>query len=207
RRGDLRMLFWPPKRFLRFLSCVGIGVPIWFMVGVILMFAPEFAKVLQIQGKVTAGYAILFGYAGLSIGDILTGVLSQKVRSRKKVVLGALLTLLVLVYATLLSRGMTSQVFYTYCLLLGIAGGYWALFVTVAAEQVGTNIRSLVAISAPNFVRGSVAIITSAFSFGVPSMGLVGSALTVGTVTIALGLLSLHALEETFGKDLNYVER
>ena len=207
RRGDLRMLFWPPRRFLRFLSCVGIAIPIWYVVSVILTFAPEFARVLPIEGRVTAAYAILWGYAGLSAGDLLSGLLSQYFRSRKKVVLGFLLALLVLVVATLNSSGISADMFYAYCFLLGCAGGYWALFITLSAEQVGTNIRSLVATSAPNFVRGSVALVTLAFNFGTPRLGLVGSALAVGGTCIAIALISLRALEETFGKDLNYVER
>ncbi len=206
RRGDLLMLLNKPKRFIRFVACVGIGIPIWFVVGILMTFAPEFSQALHIQGPVTAGYAILFCYAGLSVGDFASGFLSQIFGTRRRVVLSALLMLLALVFTLLLSRGLSNQAFYALCFALGLSTGYWAIFVTVAAEHFGTNLRATVATSVPNLVRGSVVILTSSFRGLVEPLGILGSAMLVGTVSILLALISLAYLEETFGRDLDYLE-
>ncbi len=206
KRGDIRMLFNTRKRLLRFASCIGIGVPIWFVVGVVMTFAPEFAVALNIQGPVTAGWAILYCYVGISVGDLLSGFLSQYFGTRKKVVLFSLLTLIVLVPVTLLSHSMTNSVFYFYAVLLGLATGYWAVFITMAAENFGTNLRSTVATSVPNIVRGTVVLITSSFRFLVEPLGLVGSALAVFFACILIGYFSLRGLEETFAKELDFIE-
>lgn len=208
RRGDIFMLFNNRERLVRFLSCIGIGVPIWYVVGVLMTFAPEFATALNIQGPVTAGYAILFCYAGLSLGDFLSGGLSQYFHTRKKVVLISIVSLTVLVVATLtVTRGMSNSVFYAFCALLGLASGYWAIFATMGAESFGTNLRATVATSVPNFVRGSVVLSTSSFRALVDPLGIIGSALAVGFGAAFIGLISLRTLEETHGKDLDYIEK
>ncbi len=206
RRGDLSLFLQQPKRLLKFFCCIGIGIPVWCVVGVIMSFAPEFAVALNIQGPVTSGSAILFCYVGISSGDLLSGCLSQYFGTRKKVVFISLILLSILVAGALLSYGMSSKVFYTYAVLMGLATGYWAVFVTMAAEQFGTNLRSTVATSVPNLVRGTVVISTSLFRFLVPSMGIVGSAAVVFALFIALGFVSLSQLEETHGKDLDFLE-
>jgi MFS family permease len=206
RRGDLSLFLQQPKRLLKFICCIGIGIPVWCVVGVIMSFAPEFARALDIQGPVTAGSAILFCYIGISSGDLISGCLSQYFGTRKKVVLVSLVILSGLVVATLLSRGMSNKVFYTYAILMGLATGYWAVFVTMAAEQFGTNLRSTVATSVPNLVRGTVVVSTSLFRFLVPPLGIIGSAAVVFSLFIALGFVSLRQLDETHGKDLDFLE-
>lgn len=206
RRGDIRMLFNNRKRFLRFASCVGIGVPVWCVVGILMTFAPEFAQALNVQGPVTAGWAILYCYIGISAGDLISGFLSQYFGTRKRVVLISLGAILILFPLTLFSQGMSNTLFYFYSVLLGLATGYWAVFITMAAEHFGTNLRSTVATSVPNIVRGTVVIVTSAFRLLVEPFGLVGSALIVCCVCLLIAYLSLQALEETFGKELDYLE-
>jgi MFS family permease len=207
RKGDIWMLVSRRKRLLRFLSCIGIGIPVWCVVGIIMTFAPEFAEALQIQGPVTAGWAILYCYIGVSVGDLLSGFLSQYFGTRKKVILVSLGALLVLFPITLFSRGMSNHLFYFYAVLLGLATGYWAVFITVAAEHFGTNLRATVTTSVPNIVRGTVVPITLAFRSMVDSLGLVGSALVVCVACLGLAYASLQALEETFGADLDYLEK
>lgn len=205
-KGDLRLFFTRPARALRFLACVGIGIPIWCVVGILMTFAPEFARELQIEGPVTAGRAILFCYVGVSLGDLISGFLSQYFQTRKKVVSYSLLALLVFIPLTLFSYQMTNTLFYTYAVVLGLATGYWAVFVTMAAEHFGTNLRSTVATSVPNLVRGTVVPVTLSFSALSHSIGLVGSALAVCLTCIGIAFFSLSYLDETFGTELDFLE-
>jgi len=204
-RGNFLSLFTSGKRFLKYLRCILIGVPSWFVVGVLVTFSPEFAKALGISGKVETAYAVLYVYLGLTIGDLLSGVISQQLRSRKLVVLGFLgLTFL---FTCLYFRPSVSPaLFYTTICLLGIGIGYWAIFVTIAAEQFGTNIRATVATSVPNFVRASVVPITLGFKFFREQFGILPGGFLVGVISIGIAALALWGMEETFGKDLDYEE-
>jgi MFS family permease len=206
RKGDFLSLFTSRARFFKYLRCVLIGVPTWFVVGVLITFSPEFARLLNVEGTITAGRAILFTYLGLVIGDFGSGFISQLIGSRKKVVFAfvGFTFLFVLVY--LFGRSFSVVQFYTLCLLLGIGMGYWAVFVTIAAEQFGTNLRSTVTTTVPNFVRGSTIVITLSFNLAASQLGFLHGALVVGCVVFALAFSALYAMEETFSKNLDYVE-
>ncbi len=206
RRGDVRMLFSSRERFFKYLFCILIGVPVWYVVGILVTFSPEIAQALSATEPVKPGSGILFCYAGISLGDIASGFLSQYLGSRKKVVASCLGMLTILVAILLFSSGFSATYFYTFCFLMGLATGYWAVFVTIAAEQFGTNMRATVTTSTPNFVRGSVVVLTLSFDLIKPVFGIVGSAMAVGATCLALAFYSLSRLEETFGKELNYYE-
>ncbi len=206
RRGNFLALFTNKGRFLRYLNSILIGVPIWFVVAVLITFAPEFAKALGTAGTVTAGNAVMFCYLGLVFGDLSSGLLSQVLRSRKKVVLIYLLLTIAAISVYFLQGSAGPELFYGVCVALGFAVGYWAIFVTVAAEQFGTNLRATVATTVPNFVRGMVVPITTLFQLGRPYFGLKGSALAVGVLCLAVAFAALASLEETFHKDLDYFE-
>lgn len=206
KRGDFFMLLRSGPRLVRYLACILIGVPIWFVIGILVTFSPEICRELGATDTVSAGSAILFAYLGLVVGDISSGVMSQIVRSRKKVVLGFMLATAALIVVFLTSRGHSPAYYYFLCFLTGTAVGYWALFATVAAEQFGTNIRATVAITAPNFVRGSVVLVTLLFQMLKTEHGLVWSALSVGLGCSVVALLALALLRETFGKDLDFIE-
>lgn len=206
-RGNVLMIFAKGERLGRYLRSVFIGTPTWFMVGVLVTFSPEFAKALAVTGPVVAGNAVMFFYLGLVIGDVASGVLSQVLRSRRKVVLLFLAATAVGVVAYfVVPRGGSPALFYGVCLALGTAGGYWAIFVTVAAEQFGTNLRATVATTVPNVVRGMVPPITAAFLWARGALGLVPGTLAVGAVCVALALVAAAGLRETFGTDLDWVE-
>jgi MFS family permease len=206
KRGHVWMLFSSKTNFLKYLRCILIGVPIWYVVGVLITFSPEFGKAMNMSETVKAGHAVMWSYLGLSIGDLTSGLFSQFLKSRKKSVL-LFLTLTFLVCALYLTlHTPTLVVFYFVCSLLGFATGYWAVFVTIAAEQFGTNLRSTVATTVPNFVRGSVIPITLIFDYLSSSRGLIQGAALVGTLCLALALLSVWKMEETFHKDLDYLE-
>jgi len=205
-RGNMLTLFTDRSRFFRYLNSIMIGVPIWFVVGVLITFSPEFATELGITGVVSAGNAVMYCYLGLVLGDLSSGLLSQLLQSRKRVVLLFLLLTVGAVALYFLQIGQSPQFFYIVCALLGFAGGYWAIFVTVAAEQFGTNLRATVATTVPNLVRGMVVPITILFQFFRGHLGMEIGALAVGSICIIAAFLSLNALEETFHKDLNYYE-
>lgn len=207
RKGDLRMLVFPASRFLKYVRSILIGVPIWFVVGILVTFSPELAKELGISEPIKAGNSVLFCYLGLSLGDLVSGYLSQILKTRK-IVVGAFIAItcaLTFVYV-FGAQGWSSAAFYSLCIGLGFGSGYWAVFVTSAAEQFGTNLRATVTTSAPNFVRGSVVLLTMSFQNLKPSIGLLQSALVVGIVSFIVAGFSLWGLEETFGKELDYLE-
>jgi hypothetical protein len=182
-------------------------VPIWVANAILVAGAPEFAKALGVTGAVTPGDAVMLFYGGLVLGDVSSGVLSQLIGSRKRVVL-LFLTLLVGAYAAyfLAGRGASPGLFLALIGLLGVTSGYWAIFATVAAEQFGTNIRATVATTVPNFVRGLVVVVTLSFSWLKPQLGLTGAALAVGAFWFVIAFAGAFRLRETFGVDLDYVE-
>ena len=205
-KGKFLSLFSSRERIKRYVNCILIGLPIWFVVGVLITFSPEFAKVLGYRDPIIAGTSIMFTYTGLIFGDFISGFISQYLKSRKKVVAWFILLSLLFILIYLFVPGKTSFYFYSLCVLLGFAIGYWAVFITIASEQFGTNMRSTVTTTVPNFVRGAVIPITLAFEFFRSSLGMVYSALVVGIITLVIALFALYHLTETFGKDLNYIE-
>ncbi len=206
KKGDFFSLFKKKELFLKYIKAILIGVPLWYVVGILVMFSPEFAKTLSIIGEVKAGMALMYCYIGLSIGDLASGFLSQKLQSRKKAyaIFLAISTLTVLYYYSL--KGASANEFYFVMFLLGVFCGYWALFITMAAEQFGTNIRATVATTVPNFVRGSVVPVTMSFMFLKDSQGVLMAGAIVGLIVFALGFVMLYLTKETFHKDLDYIE-
>jgi len=210
-RGNFFQLFAKRTRFSKFMGSIFIGLPIWFVIGILITFSPEFAVALKIDGTVVAGDAVMFSYIGLAVGDLSSGILSQMVESRKKVVRLFIFLTLISILLFLFTPGRSPFAFYVTCFLLGIGVGYWALFVTIAAEQFGTNLRSTVATSVPNFIRGTVVLMVPAFRFlrveyGGGDSGIIYGALTVGLFTIAIALIALGYIHETFGRDMNFLE-
>jgi putative MFS transporter len=205
-RGDFLSLFTRGERFLRYLRCILIGLPTWFVVAILITSAPEFAPKVGVTGPVAAGTAVAFCYSGITIGSFGSGILSQVWGSRKKVVFLFILGTLAGVATYLTARGLSPVAFYLLAGYLGLMAGYWAVFVTIAAEQFGTNLRATVATTVPNFVRGSVPLITLGFSALRGPLGYVGSAWTVGLICIALALVSLLGMSETAGRDLDFLE-
>jgi putative MFS transporter len=206
-KGSFLKLFTSVDRFSRYAYCILIGLPIWFVVGVLITFSPEFAKVLGVQDKITAGNSILFTYTGLIFGDFASGFLSQYLKSRRKVIAIFIMLTGVLILVYLFVHGLSKTEFYGLCILLGIAIGYWAVFVTTAAEHFGTNLRSTVTTTVPNFIRGSVVPITLGFEYLRPFFGMIYSALFLGIISIIIALFAIYKLEETYGKDLDFLEK
>ncbi|MDZ4682105.1 MAG: MFS transporter [Saprospiraceae bacterium] len=207
-RGNFLSLFTQRERFVRFMRCMLIGSPTWFVVGILVTLAPEFAAVKGLEG-VTGGNAIAACYTGLILGDIFAGVLSQYLKSRLKVMWIFLVADLFAVLYYLTSDFSSPAMMYFAHFLLGISAGFWVIFVTIAAEQFGTNLRATVATSVPNFARGMLVPISMSFKY-LKDPGATGSVITaayiVGAVCIGIAFLSLWRMKETFHKDLDYVE-
>ncbi len=208
KRGDFISLFTNKKRFKKYIACIFVGLPIWYAIGILVFFSTEFAKVLNVQGDVQVGKAIMYAYIGLSFGDLLAGLLSQLMKNRKKVVAYFIITTLIMTVVYLFNTGVSKEEFYFESFLIGTFSGFWGLFVTIASEQFGTNLRSTVTTTVPNFVRGAVVPITLSFQYlgNIDSIGIVYSALIVGIIITILALVSIFSLEESFSKDLDYNE-
>jgi MFS transporter, putative metabolite:H+ symporter len=207
KKGDFLMLFRNKKIFWKYLCCILVGLPVWFCIGVLIKFSEKiFAGNAAVVGKVTTGDCIMWSYIGLSIGDLISGWLSQIWRSRKKVVIAYLLATIVCMIVYVNMSGVSSTFFYIVCFMIGAVTGFWALFVSIASEQFGTNIRATVTTTVPNFVRGAVIPITKGFQALVPLIGLSLATYTVGGICLGLSFIAIYSLRETFGKDLNYYE-
>jgi MFS family permease len=208
KKGDFSLIFRNKNNLKKYIYCILVGIPIWYVIGLLVMNSKDdFAPYLGVEG-VTNGVAVMYAYIGLSVGDLLSGILSQILRSRKLVVyIYLIMSFAFVILFLFFMHGVSKETYYFMCFLLGTATGYWAIFVTIAAEQFGTNIRSTAANTVPNFVRGSVNIVTGLFGFlifiGMPKGT---GALVVGMIFIALAFYGAWKLKETFGKDLNYLE-
>lgn len=205
-RGNFFQLFTKRSRFIKFMGCIFIGLPIWYAIGILITFSPEFAKALELTGAVGAGDAVMFSYIGLAVGDMSSGFISQVVGSRKKIVAIFIFLTMICVVFYLFLPIRTPAFFYFACFALGIAIGYWALFVTIAAEQFGTNLRSTVATTVPNFIRGTVVPLTLIFEFLREQMGVIQGALLIGIATILVAFIALSVIDETFGRDMDFEE-
>ena len=206
KRGDLILLFSSWDRVMRFFKVNLVGLPIWYSIALAIVLSPEMGKVLGVKGQVSASIAVAVNYAGLTVGDFISGSLSQILKSRKKAILIFLFLLILFLVLYYSSRGVSLQNFYFLCFLIGVGAGYWVVFITTAAENFGTNLRATVATITPNFIRFSVVPITSAFLALKPHLGMLGSAAVIGVICFAIAFLSWYLLEETYGKDLDFIE-
>jgi MFS family permease len=205
-RGDVRMLFRPVSRAIRFARVILVGMPIWFAGGVLFVFAPELGGALGLVERPTGGATVTWAYVGVVLGDIVSGVLSQQLRSRKRVLAGFLVAYALAVALLLKFGGASLPTFYALMSLVGFTTGYWVLFVTTASEQFGTNLRATVTTSAPNVVRGMAIPITMAWLAVKPALGVVRATSIVGLACIAIGLLALRGMRDSFGDDLDFYE-
>jgi MFS family permease len=205
-RGNFFMLFSNWTRFKKYLACIFIGLPTWFVVGVLITFSPEFGKALGATGPLSAGEGVMFCYIGIAIGDIVAGFLAQILKSRKKVMFIFMMLTLIATFLYLFSFGLTPSHFIVLSLFLGFASGYWATFVTIAAEQFGTNLRATVTTTVPNFIRGSLVAVIASFQFFKGHFGILNGAMIVGVICVGIALIALNHLKESFHKDLDYLE-
>ncbi|MBO0947864.1 MFS transporter [Fibrella forsythiae] len=205
-RGNFLKLITNAESLKKYLLAIVVGVPLWFVVGILITFSPEFGRNAGLVEPIVAGKAVMLAFAGQSFGDIVSGLVSQRWQSRKKAIrLFMLLSFLTMIAYLCLPVSSTTQ-FYALCACLGFCNGYWTLFIILAAELFGTNVRATVATSVPNFVRGATVPLTWLFVGLKPSLGLTYGPLLIGTMIVLCSLLALQFLEETFSKDMDYLE-
>jgi MFS transporter, putative metabolite:H+ symporter len=205
-RGDFSSIFRDRRRALRYICSIAVGLPIWYVLGVLVTFSPEFGKALEMPVRPNPAYAVLWFYVGCALGDFASGAASQYFGSRRKVALAFMAGTGAMAAAFLNARGASLTWFYAICAGMGFAAGYWAVFVTMASEQFGTNIRATVTTTVPNFVRGALDPMLSCFQAAKGAWGLLPAAGAVGVVVLGLALVALSLLDETHGKDLDYLE-
>lgn len=205
-KGKLSMLFTDAARFKRYIYCLLIGLPIWFVVGILVTQAPEFGNALGAPVTLSAGKGILFTYLGLSLGDMAAGLFAQITKSRRLAVFIFQLMIIASTIWYLSSNGITEERFHWIAFFMGIAIGYWATFVTIASEQFGTNLRATVTTTAPNFVRGALIPSTFLFEFFVRRTDIITAAYIMIFVLTGVAIFAISQLKESFDRDLDFVE-
>lgn len=205
-KGKLSMLFATKERGLRYLYCLLIGLPIWFVVGIFVTQAPEFGKALGSTEVLSAGKGIVYTYIGISLGDLIAGLLAQVMRSRKLAVFIFQIGIIVSSVWYLSATGITPAKFHWLAFFMGLSVGYWATFVTISSEQFGTNLRATVTTTAPNFVRGALIPSTFLFEFFVHRFNIITAGYIMIFLLSVIAIFALTQLKESFNKDLDYLE-
>lgn len=206
KKGSLLMFFTNWERFVRYMKCIAIGLPTWFCIGILAFYGNQFGEAMHLKTEIKPSSAIMWAYIGISAGDFLSGFLSHWMRSRKKAIFWMMSFTLIGVILMLFYPYQSANTYYFFCVWLGLGTGYWAMFVTVGAEQFGTNIRSTAATTIPNMVRGTVVLMTLAFDYAKPGTGVIMAAVLVGIVCFALGIYATLTIAETHDKELDFVE-
>jgi MFS transporter, putative metabolite:H+ symporter len=206
-RGNFFMLFNKSERFKKYMLSILIGLPTWYVIGILVTFANKFAQHFFIPQKIDTGKAVMFAYVAISIGDVLIGLLSRYLKSRKRAlyIFYGITAVGICVFFFGLYHGSDTTLYFT-CALLGFGTGFWAIFVTMAAEQFGTNLRATAATTVPNMVRGLLIVITLLFTSFQSFTSYVNAGLLTGVIAMVVGVTSAYYSKETFGKDLNYIE-
>ncbi len=208
-RGDFRMFFTNVKRFKKYVLAILIGLPTWYVIGILVNQSDKFGEAMFGSRTIDSGRSIMFAYAGIAVGDIAVGLLSQYFKSRKKALLFFYVLSIVSLVFFFSSFNDSDVSMYGVCLALGFSTGFWAIFVTMGAEQFGTNLRATAATTIPNMVRGVLPLINMLF-LGVfqQSWGwsLIKSGIVTGIVTLSITLVAFYFTEETFHRDLNFIE-
>lgn len=206
-KGNFFMLFSNGKRLKKYLLAIFIGLPNWYVIGILISFSNEFGAKMNVQGAIDPGKSVMYAYAAISVGDVLIGFVSNWLKSRKKALyIFYVLTIIGIVWFFNLDNAPVSEL-YLACALLGFGTGMWAIFVTMAAEQFGTNIRATVATTVPNMVRGSLTLVSILFTWLQMQTGdYLKAGWITGVVVLVIAILSAIFTEETFHKDLDYTE-
>ena len=205
-KGNFFMFFTNKKRLKKYILTILIGLPTWFVIGILVSFSKEFGENMHVIGVVDPGKAIMFAYAAISIGDIAIGFISQALKSRinSLYIFYGITAIGMFLFFNL--EGQDVSMLYIACAVLGFGTGFWAIFVTIAAEQFGTNIRATAATTAPNMVRGSLVLISLLFTSLQTSFTYVQSGWITGIIIMLITVTSAYFSEETYHKDLDYVE-
>ena len=208
-RGNFLMFFNDAKRFKKYILAILIGLPTWYVVGILINQSDRFGKAMFGSTTIDSGRSIMFAYTAIAVGDILIGLVSQYFKSRKKALL-VFYSLCVIALALFFSGFNNSDTrMYIICVMLGFGNGYWAIFVTMGAEQFGTNLRATAATTIPNMVRGALPLINLMFLDLFQKSwkwSLIDAGIVTGIIVMIITFVAFYFTEETFHKDLNYTE-
>ncbi|MGC4102643.1 MFS transporter [Ferruginibacter sp.] len=207
-KGDFTMLFSNGDRFKRYIKSILIGLPTWYVIGVLITFSNDFGAAMGIKEDIDPGKAIMYAYAAISVGDVLVGFVSQWLKSRKKAlyIFYAITAIFIILFFTTLHNGSATAM-YIICAGMGFGTGFWAIFVTIGAEQFGTNLRATAATTIPNMVRGTLAIfILPLFKWMRSLTDYVTGGWITGIIIMAIGTVAVIMIKETFQQDLEFVE-
>jgi putative MFS transporter len=208
-RGNFLMFFNDGKRFRKYMLAILIGLPTWYVIGILVNLSNRFAREFYGENAVDSGKAVMFAYVGIAIGDILTGLVSQYFRSRKKTLFIFYLSSILFISLYFSPFNTDDHTMYLICGMMGFSTGFWAIFVTMGAEQFGTNLRATAATTIPNMVRGALPLMNLMFKDLFQDKWhwtLTRSGIITGVIVMAIALVSAWFTEETFHKDLDYVE-
>ena len=204
--GNFLMFFNNYSRFKRYMLGILIGLPIWYIMGILVQLSDKFGRQFGIKDDISPGKVMVFMYIAISVADFLSGILSQLLKSRKKAlyVYYIIMILGVILYFTQYNGTSTGMIII--CMIIGFGTGFWALFVTIAAEQFGTNLRATATTTTPNMVRGSLVLVAILFEQLQHHASYILSGAITGAIVITLGCVALVMTKETYGKDLNFLE-
>jgi len=209
KRGQFLSLFTSGIRFKKFILCILIGIPAWYIVSVLIINAPSFAKeALHISGEVKGSTSVMIHYMGASLGSFIFGFIMARLHSRKKTIILGVVMVAVFTAVYFLLIGASNSLMYITLFCLGIPmGGLWAVFITTTSEQFGTNLRATVTTSAPNFVRGATIPILFLLSvLRQYTNDLWFSGVMVGVLFLSVALIAAFFIPETYNKELDYIE-
>ncbi len=207
KRGNFLSLFTNGKRVKKYIFSILIGAPVWYVISQLVIQAPAYAKELGITDAVVGAKAVMLHYIGASIGSLIFGIISEKLRSRKKALYLATGSLGLFIAVLFFPFSVSATFFYVIISVLGLfMGGLWAVFMVNASEQFGTNVRATVTTTAPNFVRGTTVLVSMGIASLMNSYGLWAAGIIVGAISIVLSLVSIFGSEEAYGKELDYTE-
>ncbi len=208
-KGNFLMFFTQKKRFLKYVMAIAIGLPTWFVIGILINQSDKFGKEFFNSSTIESGRSIMFAYIAIAIGDVLIGFVSQYFKSRKKALFFfyVLTVISVVLYFSPFNSSDTRM--YIACAFMGFGTGFWAIFVTMGAEQFGTNLRATAATTIPNMVRGSLPLMNMLFIdlfHKKLQWNLWQSGVVTGTIVLAITFVAFYYTEETYHKDLDYLE-
>ncbi|HNP23098.1 MAG TPA: MFS transporter [Panacibacter sp.] len=205
-KGNFFMLFTDRKRFKKYAMAILIGLPTWYCIGILITFSKEFGTKMNIQGIIDPGKSVMYSYAAISFGGVFIGFISQWLKSRKKsLYIYYVLTALSIAFFFNIQNTSPAMLYFA-CALLGFSTSFWSMFVTMAAEQFGTNIRATVATTVPNMVRGSLPLVALLFTSLQTNFDYLTSGWITGIIIMLIAVVALYFTEETYSKDLNYLE-
>ena len=208
-KGNFFMFFQNKKRFVKYITAILIGLPTWFVIGVLINYSNKFASSLYGINLIDSGRSIMLAYIGIASGDLLIGYVSQYFKSRKKaLMLFYILNIIGMILFFSPFNNNDSRM-YLICAFLGFSTGYWAIFNQMAAEQFGTNLRATAATTIPNMVRGALPLINFLFlDILQKKLGwdIVQSGMFTGAIVMVITLIAYFFTEETYHKDLDYME-